>query len=208
MYARMGAAVGCLLIDDFLSGESALSGLSSLGRGSLIQPRLFVWPEGKNLHEALQDAHHAMRREYACAAVVAKGLGCDAALALAEQLPVDRLVLIEPRTMTPGRIDACVSPGRCRQLRRLCAFARRNLSLCVSDTLIVEGEREMKRRDRGLGELRAHSRVTRLRLPGQSEKYLCTNREFDLKETLSRFLQSGELPKSLAENPEMCIIYG
>ena len=28
------------------------------------------------------------------------------------------------------------------------------------------------------------------------------------KQAITRFLKTGELPKSLAENPEMCIIYG
>ena len=48
----------------------------------------------------------------------------------------------------------------------------------------------------------------RLLLDGECAKDLYTIREFAVKEAISCFLHTGEVPKPLAENSEMCIIYG
>lgn len=208
-----GGSVSCLLIDDLWSGESALSGLSCF---SGLAGRPFVPGEGIELHEALQIALQECRADGGAAAIAARGLGCEAALAAAEQLPVDRLALLRPMARSdirkrirflPPKQERDVAARR-RQLARLSAYARRNLSLCVSDVLIVEDTAARAGRallEAGLG---ANGRVTLLKIPGGIDKSLYINREFELKNAISSFLRSGELPKSLAENHEMCIIYG
>ncbi len=202
-------AVGCLVIDDPLAGEGTLSGLSSYIDASRLRVMPFRWTGGPQVHGALQAALHALRQACPAATVIAaRGLGCAAALALAAQLPVDRLALIEPRLTQTERREGAVSTCFERQLRRLCGFARRNLALCVSDVLVVEAPRArgtLALTRTGLG---AHARVTRLEATDVREKVLCTKGEFDVKEAVSHFLWRGELPKYLAENSEMCIIYG
>lgn len=201
-------AVGCLVIDDPLAGEGTLPGLSSFVDAARLRVAPFRWREAAEVHGALQNALHALRQACPSTVVAARGLGCGAALALAAQLPVERLALIEPRVALPKRIETHMPASLGRQLRRLCLFARRNLSLCVCDALIVEGPRARQARALARAGLGAHCRVLRLEAMGVCDKLLCPNGEFDVKEAVSRFLWRGELPKSLAENPEMCIIYG
>lgn len=145
---------------------------------------------------------------------MAAGTGCAPALALACQLPVEKLVLIDPAA--PVRLSlrsrghaGAEARRRDRALRRLAAFARRNLPLCVSDVLIVghgvENGEDALRRAYGNP---VNCRVRRLVVPGESDKDLYTIREFAVKAAISRFLHPIESSKPLAENPEMCIIYG
>lgn len=192
---RTGNKLGCLYIDEIASGARAASG-----------PSLFMALDGEarrledvgpNLWERLQFALQAVRGRCDICGVVARGTGCAAALALSEQLPVDRLVLWTPRLSIPRGVGF-------GQARRLAAYARRNLALCVSDTMIVD-------EDRPGGQLAGWSaccRVGRLRLPGGTEDKLYTIREIASKTAVLRFLHTGELPKTLAQNPEMCIIDG
>ena len=185
--------VGCLCIGDLTVGKRGFSGpfpFRATGGVALIP---FAWEEGKALWGELQAALQRVRREFGGACVLAEGAGCAAALALSVQLPVDRLALIDPR------------PGE-GPLRRMGRFAGRNLPLCVCDALVVGGERRINAlRKRGLG---AHGRLIWLRGAGEAGLKLYTNREIGLDLALSCFLRTGELPKSLAENREMCIIYG
>ncbi|MBR1820502.1 MAG: hypothetical protein IJ769_02645, partial [Clostridia bacterium] len=83
--------VGCLMIDDPLSGENLLSGLSldSSVRVYPFRPRV-----GERLWDRLQSLLQRARSECGAVAILARGAGCGAALALAEQLPVDRLALV------------------------------------------------------------------------------------------------------------------
>ena len=208
--------LGCLLIDDLPTGENALSGLFTCKDMPYARLRSFSRSEGEKLHDALQCAHQAVRTGKEHASIVARGLGCEAALALAEQLPVDRLALISPweRADRKKMIQQCGGSREkrlgalMRQIMRMSAYARRNLSLCVSDILIVERGNDRAWRALKNGGICANSRVTRIEYMGDCDKNLCINREMPLKAAISCFLQSGELPKSLAENPEMCIIYG
>jgi len=77
--------LGCLLIDDLLTGENALSGLFTCKDMPYARLRSFSRSEGEKLHDALQCAHQAVRTGKEHASIVARGLGCEAALALAEQ---------------------------------------------------------------------------------------------------------------------------
>ena len=184
------ASVGCILIEDPLSGESALSGLSLPPE---IQAFPFAWRAEERSFPVLQTLLQQVRGEYGSACILARGAGCMAALALAEQLPVERLALVEP---VPAR----------RQARRIALFAMSNLALCVSDALIVARNpgRMARRIARGIG---FHGRAALL-LAGKSGDNLYTNREKIEKDALIGFLRDGVFPKELAQNPEMCIIYG
>ena len=182
-------AIGCLFIGDIAAGKRGFTGPFPFTQLDGVALRPFV-PEGGALWEELQSALQRVRREFGGVSLLAVGRGCFAALALSVQLPVDRLALVWPRR----------GEGPLRRMER---FARGNLALCVCDTLVVGGEGCLPAlRAGGLG---AHSRLTWLRSRGEGGLRFA---EDGLNLALSRFLRTGELPKSLAENLEMCIIYG
>ena len=180
-----------------------------------LAARPFAWAAGERLLGGLQAQLQLAREGFRYSGILARGAGCGAALALAEQLPVDRLALIEP----PEALHTFPRPGprapgdpalskRRRQVRRLNAFARRNLSLCVADVLVAEKPDAAFARRLWEGGLRDHSRVVRLAIPGEIGRVLYTNCENMAKRAIIDFLRAGVLPKELAQNPEMCIIYG
>ena len=202
-------SAGCLCIDDITSGTSDPSG-PFLFRGlSGVETWPFRCPEGENLWDGLRVALQALRKRWETVGVAAQGTGCAAALALAEQLPVDRLALVDPLLSIrgTGRGGGAMSADA-RVLRRIAAFARRNLSLCVSDTLIVETGADCVDCRRLADALSTHCRVERIRFDVKTGEKLYKIREIEVKQAISRFLQAGERQKPLAENPEMCIIYG
>lgn len=106
-----------------------------------------VFDEGGRFLSQAQNAFQQlrMRAEWIC--VAASGAAVGIALALAAQLPVERLALWldgAPRI-------------RNRELHRIHGFARRNLSLVVSEILLIDaGEADERRLVRGLGR---HARV-------------------------------------------------
>lgn len=183
-----------------------------------VEMRPFRCTDARGLWDQLQSALQRLDARRGGRAIMAVGEGCAAALALASQLPVARIVLIDPAVPVRGRWrrDHRPFPGKdskaegvLRTVRRLAGFARRNLPLCVSDLLIVEHGRGAGRRG-GIGAYGepVNCRAACLLLDGESAKDLYTIREFAVKEAISRFLHTGEVPKPLAENSEMCIIYG
>lgn len=189
-----------------MPGADALSGLL-LGSG--IPAYAFEWRAGEPLMDGLRTILHRVRRECGAASVLARGTGCGAALALAEQLPVERLALIEPAEALVHNLNRLWrSDRRASTVRRVGAFARRNLSLCVADALVIEGEQSEGWRLLHDGGMAAHSRLIRLAIPADTVDNLYTNCENALKRPVTGFLTAGELPKDLAENREMCIIYG
>ena len=212
---RMRETVGCLFIGDIASDGSGQEGGAWARDVPGVDVRVFHCVQPRGLWSALQGALYEVRRERGEAAIMAVGTGCAGALALACQLPVEKLVLIDPSL--PGRaaltgtggVDCARARQTQRTARRLAAFARRNLPLCVSDILTVECRRDddggIPRRLFGNP---VNCRVSRLLLRGGSAKELYTIREFEVKEAISRFLHPTEAPKPLAENSEMCIIYG
>lgn len=191
--------VGCLVIDDPMSGENWLSGLS-LPEG--LCPYPYSWRAGEGLFESLQTLLQRARAECGAACVLARGAGCAAALALAEQLPVERLVLVHPSLR---RLRAPKSFARA--CNRIAYFAAQNLSLCVCDALIVARKEERGARQIARA-LKANCRVCRLELPGDSGPELYTICENGLNRAITDFLRGEDFPKDLAQNPEMCIIYG
>ena len=82
---------------------------------------------------------------------VAAARGCaGVALSLAEQLPVDRVALIGGTPFSP--LPEGGTAARRRELKRLDAFARRNLALLVAELLLVDvPEEETRRMACGLG---------------------------------------------------------
>ena len=202
---RAEAAAGCLYIDSITSGASNASGLSLFTGLPGLETRPFHRTKGMGLWEGLQTALWEVRE--ACrgaVAVAAWDTGCAAAIALAEQLPVDRLVLVEPRLTlhASGRGQHWGEDMPYGQARRIMAFARRNLPMCVSEVMVIGSAAFPP-----VGwPLRGGFR--QLYIEGDIGEDLCTIRENTVKQAISCFLHTGELPKPLAENSEMCIIYG
>ena len=209
--------VECLYID------GAGLGLGSPGAPSWafgltdVEMRPFRCTNARGLWDQLQSALQRLDAGRGGRAIMAVGEGSAAALALASQLPVARIVLMDPVPVRGRwRRDHRSYPGKnpeaedvLRKVRRLAGFARRNLSLCVCDLLIVEHGRGAGRHGAvGAYGVPVNCRATRLLLNDECAKDLYTIREFAVKEAISCFLHTGEVPKPLAENPEMCIIYG
>ena len=201
---------GCLIIDGITSGRRSSSGLSCPMDLPGVAVRRFAACPPERLWERLQTEWQQLRKCFDTCGIMGLGTGCAGALALAEQLPVDRLVLLEP-TLTfrraPGTGDANAAlPDR--QARRLMAFAHRNLPLCVSDLLIIETEPKRGGQGDAIARLAVHCRVERLSIRVQRDGKMYTIREIEVKQAISCFLHAGEWQKPLAENPEMCIMDG
>ena len=187
---------GCLLIDELLFETRGLAPFDEAATRGLRAER-FIPNDPRNLHIALQRAYQRVRRDDAPSGILAYGTGCDCALALASQLPTDRLALLSPLDWQGGGPQS-------RQLRRIRSYARRGAAFCVSRVLIVPGLFTAPDLPDRLRRALCNSRVIVLEgRQAQEEK----SKEV-LKTAILHFLRHGVLPKSLAENPEMCIIYG
>ena len=187
---------GCFLVGDLLFEPEALSDWLPFLLEKGVCAGVFR-PEEGDLHLSLQRAYQRVRQEDGISTILAAGSGCDCALALAGQLPVDRMALIHPLDWQ-GRGGMA---GRLNAIRR---YARRAASFCVADTLILPGlhtSTELMKRWQGA---LYNSRVGMLK----TSEDMWTNRKEVLKLAVYRFLMEGLPPKSLAENSEMCIIYG
>lgn len=192
-----GVDIGCLLIGDGLFEPDALDGWDQYLNERGVRAEVFRWPGPADLHMSLQRAYQRVRRDGAVNAIVAAGSGCDCALALASQLPADRLALLCPA-------DWSGNGGLAKPLGRIRRYALRGAAFCVADVLLLPGmhtpERLIERWRRALCGCRVN-----VVCPGGD---MWTNRKEVLKLGVFRFLCDGITPKSLAENPEMCIIYG
>lgn len=187
---------GCLLIDEMLFDARGLGAYGDLADQGFRAER-FSPDAGGDLHTALQRAYQQIRRDDAVNGILAYGTGCDCALALAGQLPADRLALLYPLDWQGG------GPME-RQLQRVRRYARRGAAFCVADVLIVPGLLTARDLPERLRRALCNSRVTLLKPP----EALWTKGKDVLKTGILHFLRHGVLPKSLAENAEMCIIYG
>ena len=118
--------IGCLVIDG-LGVRGMLSDMADFLRRHGVDAEEYARRPGEALHLSLQRAYQRVRRSDRINAIVASGVGCACALAVAAQLPVDRLVLLCPD-------DEGMSAGEYRRVR---TFGRRNAALCSADTLIV-----------------------------------------------------------------------
>ena len=175
------SAVGCLLIGDTLRMNALRQRLNNGGAATAVPA------PGDNLYRAVQEGFLAARRPGG-ACVAAEGEMWAAALSLAAQLSVDRVVLFTPsdnRKRTRDKTE--------RQIEWMKAYARRNLSFCVCQVLILE-ESASVRLERGWKML-TNARVHRCSLGDQR----WINCEFSPTEAAARFLELGELPFSLAK---------
>lgn len=137
----MGDAVGCLLISERNGGR--LEPLEALLREQGT-PTVRIVGES-SLGTAQEGLRRARGPGGVC--VAAEGEMWAAALALAAQLPVDRIALIAPEDRTMSAWD-----GQSRRMHRLKAYARRNLFFCISSVLLLETFTE-ERSDRRVDEL-------------------------------------------------------
>lgn len=96
-----------------------------------------VFHENESLLSQAQTALWNLRRAHSWVCVAAQGEAACIALALAAQLPVERVALL-------GK--AGEGARRSRELRRLRAYARRNLALLTSEILLV-GDAAQQARD-------------------------------------------------------------
>jgi len=178
--------VGCLLIGEERQGRIALlrDMLRRCGAAA-------VWTGCSDnlLHSVQIGLREARRPGGSC--IAAEGEMWAAALALAAQMQVDRVVLIAPedRVRNPKN-------NKEKQIGRLKSFARRNLFFCVSEVLILEetgdcdSARSMEHVCRGMCNARIH------RVSLDDEKWI--NCKYSPIEAAARFLLAGEFAFSLA----------
>lgn len=185
---RSANGTGFLILSDADQLPSARVLEGALG----LQDACEAWFGGPNAYEVAQFAFQERCAGSAVKAIAAFGEACLPALALAIQLPVDRLGLLFPRMSA-------------RRDRRLSRFVRRNLSLCSADTLFVGDSLAglLFRATRWM----PHGSHLWLDAEAREENVPWTKCEFSVKNAICSFLQMGVHSKLLAENPEMCIIY-
>lgn len=115
------------------------------------------FPEGEKCLPQAQAALWELRRRCGWVCVAAERGCAGVALALAEQLPVDRVVLLGGTPFSP--LPEGGSAARRRELRRMDGFARRNLALMVGELLLIDvPEDEVRRLMSGLGR-NVHMRI-------------------------------------------------
>lgn len=104
-----------------------------------------VFDEGGHYLARAQAELWRLRQNCSWVCVAAKGRAAAIAAALAAQLPIDRLAMLE------GELFSSERKATSRELTRLEAYARRNLSLVVSEILLVGvSESELRGLLRGL----------------------------------------------------------
>lgn len=109
-----------------------------------------AFPEVEKCLPHAQAALWELRRRCGWVCVAAERGCAGVALSLAEQLPVDRVALIGGTPFSP--LPEGGTAARRRELKRLDAFARRNLALLVAELLLVDvPEEETRRMACGLG---------------------------------------------------------
>lgn len=175
--------VGCLLIGETMRMHALCERLNENGVETFFAQR------GGDLLSSVQEGLYRARRPGGVC-IAAEGEMWAAALALAAQLSVERVALIEPtdRFRSPSNDQE-------RQLVRLKSFVRRNLFFCVSDVLMLEGDGEPAGRLDALCRRMCNARVWRAELSDQR----WTNCEHLPIDAAARFLKSGEFAFSLAK---------
>lgn len=178
-------SVGCLLIGETKRMQMLKESLTA--RGIETVRAVFGGDVLASVQEGLQKV-----RGSGGVCIAAEGEYWPAALALAVQLCVDRIALIDPMDRCRDSKDECG-----KQIDRLRSFARRNLFFCVSEVLVMENadnpelEKQIDRMCKGL----CNARIQRVKVSEQR----WTNCEFFPFETVARFLYAGEYMFSLAK---------
>ena len=151
----MDQSRGVLLLSDPLrvdaQGRIIEQMLRSASEGDAGRRLLFVdFPEGEKCLPRAQAALWELKQRCFWVCVAAERVCAGVALALAEQLPVDRVALLGGTPFSP--LPTGGTAARRRELRRMDAFARRNLALLVAELLLVDvSQDEMRRLTCGLG---------------------------------------------------------
>ena len=154
--AGMGQTRAVLLLTDPLrKAESAGSAVAASQRQfvSDADPTVAVlhFRRGERCLPQAQEALWRLRRRFGWICVAGEGACAGLALALAAQLPVDRVALLGGSPFGAVRTDGGAI-GRARELARVDAFARRNLALVVAEILLVNvPDDERRKLIRGLG---------------------------------------------------------
>lgn len=133
---------GILFLADPLKTDSALQ-----RQNQITNSMTLIFDENGRYLSLAQTALWRLRQRCGWICVAAEGDAACIAVALAAQLPVERLALVEGSLFLPRRRDMP------RELTRLQAYARRNLSLVISEILLI-GAQEAETR----GFLRGHAR--------------------------------------------------
>lgn len=197
-------AARCLCVGDITSESNGDFGRLFFHGAPGVEVVSFRRGDARDMWDRLQAALNGGRDDRGGAVILARGTGCAAALALAEQLPAERVALIEPFLAPPrggtGAFDRLVG--------RMGRFAYRNLPLCAADVLVAARAGNPAWRRLRPGALWPHGRLIRLEIPAGYADNMLNNRENMVNRAISCFLQTGELPKPLAKNAEMCIIDG
>ena len=165
----MGDALGCLLIGDGIAGW--LEPLETLLRARGTRT---VRIGGEGLLDAAQEGLRQARGTGGVC-IAAEGEMWAAALALAAQLPVERIVLIAPEDRAISMRDE-----RSRRLQRLKSYTRRNLFFCISSILLLETDAETQP-DRRVDELcrrLCNASVQRASLAYSASGYACAAARF------------------------------
>lgn len=202
---KVGLTTGCLIIDDFSSERGRISGLYDYLWAHGVQTEMFEWSGDGCIHTRLQNAFYSVRKNCERTGIIAVDGGIDGAIALSVQLPVEGMVLI----CTGADAVRPENEDMRRQFRRMSRFARQNMTFCVSDVLLIS-------ENIGAGQDRADIIAKRLvncasigRLfYTKNDHKIWTDYEWKMNNQIYRFLYGEEFTKSLAENSEMCIIYG
>lgn len=121
----MDQSRGILFLADPLSAQSAAQRKSEYTNSMTL-----IFDENGRYLSHAQTALWRMRQRFGWVCVAAEGEAACIAVALAAQLPVDRLALTDSMLFMPRQ------RGTNRELSRLRAYARRNLSLVVSEILL------------------------------------------------------------------------
>ena len=129
---------GILFLSDGLGGSGSLPGKADTNAITL------VFNENERYLYQAQQALWELRKSCSWICISARGDGALVALALAAQLPVDRLALSDFSVFSSRRLPA--------ELARLRSYVRRNLALVVSQLLLSGVEMgEVRRLARCLG---------------------------------------------------------
>ena len=181
----MGEPIGCLILTDGAHMEEARDLASTLS--ATVEVSRWRGDYG--------EAQSAFQR--CCGACREKALACFGeavlpALALAIQLELDRMAVVDARLSGNSN-------------RRLARFVRANLALCGGEIFwLGSGDIPALRLERRLHRQGGIA----LTLRGEGEAPAWTKCEFSVKNAICGFMRSGVHSKLLAENSEMCIIYG
>ena len=151
----MDQSRGVLLLGDPLrvdaQGRIIEQMLRSASEGDAGRRLLSVaFPEGEKCLPRAQAALWELKQRCGWVCVAAERGCAGVALALAEQLPVDRVALLGGTSFADLPEGGC--RARRREMRRMDAFARRNLALLVAELLLIDvPEDEARRLECGLG---------------------------------------------------------